>query len=230
MTIRQRSTRLITRTRRTACWCALLVGCLALPGCNAVVLVGYLIGGPPSIEPDFDATTGNSMTAKGVTVAVVCYAGNDLQLTTSELDKKLAKQVAFRLHQNDVKVRSPDLVQAWLDENSDWDSPAEIGAALEVDYVIYIDLSDFGLFEPDSAQLYRGRAEGMVSVFQMDEDGHGDSIYSKEIVSKYPLKVARSTQETSYARFKKEYFSRLSEEIGRLFYPWYNGDNIGAAG
>ena len=95
MTIRQRSTRLITRTRRTACWCALLVGCLALPGCNAVVLVGYLIGGPPSIEPDFDATTGNSMTAKGVTVAVVCYAGNDLQLTTSELDKKLAKQVAF---------------------------------------------------------------------------------------------------------------------------------------
>ena len=133
--------------------------------------------------------------------------------------------VAFLLVPWGVGTVSAEIV--WI---NDWDSPAEIGAALEVDYVIYIDLSDFGLFEPDSAQLYRGRAEGMVSVFQMDEDGHGDSIYSKEIVSKYPLKVARSTQETSYARFKKEYFSRLSEEIGRLFYPWYNGDNIGAAG
>ena len=32
-----------------------LVAMTLLPGCNQLMLLGYLIGGPPSIEPDFDA-------------------------------------------------------------------------------------------------------------------------------------------------------------------------------
>ena len=51
---------------------------IGVSGCNYVVLLGYLIGGPPSISPDFDEMTGTSLTDKDVIVAVVCYAPKEV--------------------------------------------------------------------------------------------------------------------------------------------------------
>lgn len=203
-----------------------IAAALGLAGCNYVILAGYLIGGPPSIEPDFDALTKKSMTAKDVTVAVVCYAPTEIKWDFDAVDTEVAKYVTYRLHQHEVQVVNPDRIRAWLDENSDWDEPSEIGSAFDVDYVIYIDLEKFSLYEENSANLYRGRAEGMVSVFEIDDFDGGEKIYSKELTSRYPLAVPRSTSEVTYSSFKRQYLSRLSEEIGRLFYEHYHGDDI----
>jgi hypothetical protein len=92
--------------------------------------------------------------------------------------------------------------------------------------VVYIDMHAYSLYEESSHNLYRGRAEAVVSVYEMADDGSGDKIYSKEITSQYPLRAARSTSEVSYTSFKKQYLSRLSEEIGRLFYEYYEGDDV----
>ena len=62
----------------------------ALSGCNYFILAGYLIGGPPSNEPDFDASTQKSMTDFGVTVAVVCYAPVELKWDNNKIDQELA--------------------------------------------------------------------------------------------------------------------------------------------
>jgi hypothetical protein len=201
---------------------------LTLCGClKPLIFFGYLLGGPPSIEPDFDTMTKKSMTAKDVTVAVVCYAPLEVKYDFSAIDHELAKYLSFRLVQHKIKAAKPDLVRAWLDENADnWDEPSEIGKALGVKYVIYIDLSSFNLWEENSHNLYRGRAEAVVSVFEMDDDGEGHKIYSKEITSQYPTVAPRASTEVPYATFKQQYLSRLSEEIGRLFYEHYNGDDI----
>ena len=207
--------------------CLTLLACLfVLPGCNYFVLLGYLIGGPPSIEPDFDALTNKSMTARDVKVAVVSYAPTELKWDFDKIDQELAKYVSHRLGMHKIKFINPTRVQAWLDENPDWDKPEEIGEALEVAYVIYIDLHKYSLYEENSQNLYRGNAEAMVSVHEMDEDGTAEKVYSKEILSQYPLRAPRSTAEVSYTSFKREYLSRLSEEVGRLFYEYYSGDDI----
>ena len=60
-------------TRRR--WLALAGVCLSLvlmAGCQQFVILSYLIGGPPSIEPDFDKETGICLKDKKKTVAVVC--------------------------------------------------------------------------------------------------------------------------------------------------------------
>jgi len=207
----------------------LLAAVPAMSGCNYVVMLGYLIGGPPSIEPDFDLMTKKSLTDKDKTVAVVCYAPTELKWDFDEVDLEIAKHVANRLFLHKVKVVDPDRVRDWLDKHEDWDKPEEIGAAFQTSYVIYIDLHKYSLYEENSANLYRGRAEALVSVFEMDESGEGEKIYTKEITSAYPLAAPRSTSEVTYARFKKEYLSRLSEEIGRLFYEHYNGDDMADA-
>ncbi len=113
-----------------------------------------------------------------------------------------------------------------MDKNPNWDEPEEIARAFGVTYLVYIDLKKYTLYEKNSQNLYRGRAEAMVSVYEIDEAGDGERIYSKEILSKYPIRAPKSTYEVTYSTFRRLYLTRLSEEIGRLFYEWYNGDDI----
>ena len=53
-----------------------------------------------------------------------------------------------------------------------------------------------------------------------------EKIYTKELTSRFPLEVPRPMSEVSYNLFRQQYLSRLSEEIGRLFYEYANGDDI----
>lgn len=196
-----------------------------LSGCDQVALIGVLLGGPPSIEPDFDKQTGKGLDDPNVTVAVVCYAPTDMKLDYPKIDAELAAGVAVRLFQNEIKVAHPDLVRAWIDEHPDWEHAEEIGQAMQATHVIEIELSSFDLYEPNSTNLYRGRTEAYINVFEMDESGHGERIYSRELNVVFPTEVPRPA-EVPLTTFKAEYLSRLSEKIGFLFYERFSGDLI----
>jgi len=206
---------------------ALVVVFLLMTGCfKAILAIGYLVGGPPSVEPDFETQTKESLTDKDVVVAVVCYATKDIQFAQPNIDKNIAKFVTHRLNQHKIKVVNPDAVSAWLDKNPEWDSPAEIGEALGVTHVVYIDLQEFSLNAAESTYLYRGKTDALVTVTKMEKDGSGEPIYSKDINEKFPLGGPRSTYETTPYKFKAEYLSFLSEQIGWLFYERFNGDRM----
>ena len=212
---------------RILCCLSLL---LVTPGCNYVILLGYLIGGPPQLQPLFEKETGKSFTDKDVRVAVVCYAPDELKYQYDNIDLILSQSIAQHLSvKGKVDVVRPDKVRTWLADNRDWDTPVEVGAAFDVSYVVYVDLADFSLYERDSANLFRGRCEAIVSVYEMKADGTGRPIFSRDLTSAYPTQVPRSASEVSYDTFRMEYFTRLSDEIGRLFYPSLSGDDIGNA-
>ncbi len=196
-------------------------------GCTSGMLVGlgYLIGGPPSIAPIFDQQQGFSLKDDDKKIAVVCYAPKELKFDVDDVDAEIAKQVAYRLNNKGMKVIAPAVVQHWLDHNDDWDSPAEIGVALEADWVIYIDMEEYSLYEKGSTKLYRGRTSAMVEVYDMS-DGAGHEIFAHELTSTYPLRQAASTDDIPKQRFKSLYMSYLGEEIGKIFYPHYAGDSI----
>jgi hypothetical protein len=204
----------------------LLLAAGSSTGCAYVVTLGYLLGGPPSIEPDFDKMTKKSLTDKGVKVAVVVFCPDEIRWNYTDADKDIAKFIAFRLHEHHVSVINPDRVQEWLDQHEDWDRPEEVGQATGATHVVVVDVHKYNLYEENSHELFRGRAEVMVAVHHMNKDGDADKIYMKELTSLYPLQTPRSASDLSYDRFRKQYLSRLSEEIGRLFYEYYNGDDI----
>ena len=203
-----------------------LAGLALVCGCNYVVGLGYLLGGPPSIEPDFDRMTNKSLSDKDVTVAVACYAPTEVKFSNAEVDREVAEFVSYRLHEHKIKVRRPEQVRAWIESNPDWDKPEEIGEGVEVTHVVFIDLSKFGLYEPDASHLYRGRAEAVINVVEKQPNGDWNEIYVKELISVYPLAIPRPTSQESFSTFKRKYLDRLSEEIGRLFYEYYNGDDL----
>jgi len=218
-----------TMTRRTSLWLAsaiVVTITIGLQGCAQFALLGLLIGGPPSIEPNFDAQTGESLKDDEVTVAVVCYAPTELQYDYPKIDAEVSSAVAYRLAEHGINVVHPDYVKAWIDENADWELAEELGDALKATHVIDIELVDFSLYQENSHTLYRGRSEVYISVVEMQEDGSGEKIYSTELDSRFPTQVPRSTNDISYIQFKREYLSRLSELIGWEFYERYNGDMI----
>ena len=199
--------------------------CCLLTGCNQIVLLGYLLGGPPSIEPDFDLKTNQSLAKKGKKALVLCYAPKEVKWDFDSVDRELGRQIAHRLKNNHITVINPDYVHAWLDEHDDWDKPEEIGHDLEVDYVVFVEISEFGLYEQGSSDLYRGHSETLITVYEMD-NGEGNQIYTKEYVSKFPTLQPVSAADQSYYDFKNHYLSRLSDEIGRHFYEHFAGDDI----
>lgn len=223
------ATRLAFRRSPRGAWVLLSAAllCLANCGCSYLLLVGLLVGGPPNIEPAFEVETKESFTDKDVTVAVVCFAPDKVRYSFEDIDQELAKHVAYRLHEHDIKVIMPQRVKEWLDQNRDWDRPEEIGEAFKCTYVVYIDLNDFTLFEEGSTTLYRGSSEAIVNVYKMDStDGTGEKIFSREKISKFPKLRPRAASEQSYNTFKAEYLSQLSNEIGQFFYEYYIADEL----
>lgn len=221
-------------SRRPSFWRAIgVVVCMALAlstsGCAQFVLLGLLLGGPPSIEPDFDAETGLSMAKKDVKVVVVCYAPTELKWNFPSIDDEVAAQVSYQLFAHGIKgCIEPDYVRAWVDQHPDWEMASEIGKAFDATYVIEIELESFSLYEEgNTTSLYRGKTVGFVHVSDMTQDG--ERIFSKDLDFAFPTKVPRSAYDQSLISFKREYLSRLAEKIGFMFYEHYSGDMIGWA-
>ncbi|MEZ6133236.1 MAG: hypothetical protein R3C59_31600 [Planctomycetaceae bacterium] len=202
---------------------------LVVPGCNYFILLGYLIGGPPQLQPLFEKETKKSFTDRDVRVAVVAFAPDDLTKFHDNIDQMLSVRLSALLYKHKIEVINPDAINAWMVNNPDWDSPTEIGADFDVNFVVYVDISEFSLYEQDSTSLFRGRCEAIVSVYEMETDGDGRRIFTKNVNSVFPIQIPRSASDISYETFRHEYFFRLADEIGRLFYPYGNGDDIGHA-
>lgn len=205
-----------------------LVLAIVQSGCQGVMLLGYLIGGPPMTDPDFHHRTNKeSLAGKNKSTVVYCYAAKELKWDNEAVDYEIAKHVAYRLMSKDIKVVDPDRVQAWLDKNDKWRKTAEIGKAFKADYVVHIDVKDFSLFEANAQNLYRGRADIIINVVKMDDDKKdGNVIYTNPLKSFFPLRAAVDSNQMSFAEFKKHYLSALSDEIGKLFYSVATGDDI----
>lgn len=199
-------------------------------GCSQFVVLNYLLHGPPTVEPDFDAETGQSMSNPDVTVAVVCFAPKELQWKFPKIDEQMAGMIARQMGKNHIKVIEPEFVRAWVDENPDWEKAEEIGKRFQTTYVVEIELADFSLHEGNSTTLFRGHTEAYVHVVEMTEDHEsGERIFTKEVDFVFPTRVPRSSYDTTLMQFQKEYLSRLGERIGYLFYERFNGDMIGWA-
>ena len=229
LSVSTNSARLSSQSTTRRRWGWLVGACLSLflmAGCQQFVILGYLLGGPPSIEPDFDKETGLSMKDKDKTVAVVCFAPKEMLLEFPHIDHEIAAHVSYQLGENKITIIKPDYVSAWVQSHPKWELAEEIGREFKADYVIEIELSEFGLYEGTSTTLYRGRTEADIHVTEMDQAGHGDRIFSKELDFHFPIRVPRSSSEQELLPFKREYISRLSEKIGWMFYESFNGDTI----
>lgn len=165
-------------------------------------------------------------------VAVVTYMNLDTQVEMGRLDQELTEGVARRLFdefgekKGAIEVVRADKVARWQDEHPDWISfePVDIGKALKVDYLIYLEVDRITMYEdgPNRA-LYRGQAAVEVAVTRI-EDGRrafGKEVVTIEFPRDRPIPV---TPEVPPQRFRKEFVRRMAERISWLFIKHDSGD------
>jgi len=179
-------------------------------------------------KSDFQSKTRQSLSGRKKTTVVYCTASNELKLDHDAIDFELAKTVAYQLSINKINVVDPDRVSAWLAQNTEWKKTAEIGAAFDADFVVHIDVKDFGLQNENKsdlfqgraeAHLFRGRAECIINVVKMDENKKdGQVIYTKPANSIFPIRGTVDPKTMFPSEFKERFLSFLSGEIGQLFY------------
>ncbi len=164
-------------------------------------------------------------------IAVITTADYTTQVNTVHFDQDLNEMVARKLFEGfdgDRKTRHIKVIKAgkvakWLDEHPNWRSldPVEIGRALDANYIIYLELGAVAYYEDGPTKfLYRGKADVGVTVFRVDEQDGDIVLQRQDLHFEYP-KGARPipVADVPLSRFRKEFLTRLSDEITWYFLP-----------
>lgn len=183
---------------------------VAVGGCkSALFTAGYLIRGT-DVDAEFDGL-------RKKRVAVVCRPLVALKYRNSSVARDLAREIGTRLGRN---VRKIDLVEhdkvaEWIDENA-WDEFEEIGAAVDAEIVVGVDLERFSLYQDQT--LYQGHAN--VSIKVVDCTDGGKVLFERRLPETvHPPNAVYQTSEKQEPQFRREFVGVLADQIARHFYP-----------
>lgn len=192
-------------------------------GMNSLVMLGYLIGGPPTIEPEFTTATGIDLQRDAEKVLVLCTAPKEMKFDYDDVDQDIAKRVRQQLNTHSISAVFPDKILNAKIQNQVDKKPADVGASLGADYVMSIHVETFSLYEKGVTNLYRCRFEAKLSVTRVAD---GKVVFEKDIIDAYPIRQPKPTSEISYNRFKTLSLARISDVIGRCFFEYHASDDI----
>ncbi len=187
-------------------------------GCTSLATTAaYLIKGT-DVDPDFGGLEEKK-------VLVVCRPATSLTFQDSEVARDLAREVSRLLAANVKKVEVIEhrKVADWLDNNYDWSEFAEVGEAFDVDFVVGIDLGDFGIYQGQT--LYQGRADATITV--CDCKAGGKEVFEKPMPqSLYPPSGGVESSSMPEKQFRRRFIGIVARQIACHFYPHDPRDNF----
>jgi hypothetical protein len=204
---------------------------LALPtGCvNISAMVSKMILGDPQIAASFRQRTGVTLSDKH-TVIVYCTAPTTVLDDHASVALDLQKQLSQQMGRRGIHVVSPNEVSRAVDDNGGRADHAFLARKFpEADYIFTISLGAFDCEEPNSPNLFRGFASGMIRGYEAkgEEAGsrHAIQIFEQEFQVEHPTHpVPRDS--ISPSTFEKQFLDRLSNELGHFFYDFRTSEII----
>jgi hypothetical protein len=139
--------------------------------------------------------------------------------------RELSRRVGEVLTQkvDEVTLVREDKIEQWRDVNG-WNAIdfASMGQSVKAEKVLAIEVTNMRL--RDGATLYRGRADVVIKVFDVET---GNIEYTKSLDEyTFPTVAGQYTSETTEARFRRLYLTMLADEIGRSFHPYDMSDRF----
>ena len=203
---------------------------LALGGCSLGVMAGKMFKGEPLRQAEFLSMTGTDLGKGKHRIAIVCSTPSSVESDLSSLNLDLIDGVTRRLKVHGVDVVDPDQVAKWIDDNGGVvTDPAAMANAFDTEFIAWIDIDSFSLKEDETSKLLRGRTNGFVRVYQVQEVGNSKvalSAFNSEFTSIFPSHQPISDLSRSKLSFQKEYIDRLCSELAIKFYDHRPGENF----
>ncbi len=152
-------------------------------------------------------------------IVAVITVSDTSQYTNDTAARDLSRQVGELLTKKvkDVKLVRQDKIDGWRDVNG-WDALefAEMGTSLGAQKVLEIELTNLKL--RDGATLYRGRADVLVEIIDVET---GTVEFTRRLDEfTYPINAGQYTNETTESRFRRMYLGMLAQEIVRSFHAY----------
>lgn len=210
---------------KTPCTCGIVQAAmlaavaLALSGCGIPNLIAY-----PFAERDATRAVPAEYDLTAERLLILPYAGHDMLFESPSLGYDIGQRVASQIYDNlrgRVKVIvNPAQVEAYQQRRLDWPSMpvAEIGREFGATKVLYIEMRRFTIMEERSANLYRGRAEARVQVYDSSPGGGGEMLYDGEAEIEFPDDRPASTMEISETQLRQITLGFFAREVVRKFH------------
>ncbi len=193
---------------------------LSLSGCNLVAPIGGVMENikrdtPVEVLAEYEGLSGKSF-------AVVVLADRVIQSEYPEVVARLTIEIAERLKKETTAtayVPGKRMLQYQFD-NPRWVSlsPGELGKALGVQRVVYVELLDYRLNDPGNAYLWKGIARATVGVSEVDGASPDDLVLRKPLSVRYPDDDGYGQQDMQRVLVNTELSRRMIDRVSWLFY------------
>lgn len=193
---------------------------ISLSGCNIVAPIGGIMENikrdtPVEVLAEYEGLSGKSF-------AVVVLADRVIQSEYPEVVARLTIEIAERLKKETTAtayVPGKRMLQYQFD-NPRWVSlsPGELGKALGVQRVVYVELLDYRLNDPGNAYLWKGIARATVGVSEVDGASPDDLVLRKPLNVRYPDDDGYGQQDMQRVLVNTELSRRMIDRVSWLFY------------
>jgi len=208
--------------RRAVAAMALIVAA-STGGCvNISAMISKMVLGDPQIDASFKQQTGVTLDDKHP-VLVFCTAPASVADDHSSIAYDLQKQISNRMELHKIKVIESSRIWRAVDDKGGRTDPQSLATMFpEAEYLIMINLGGFDCVEPNSPNLLRGYAGGIMrgyAVRASDSGRFASQIFEKEFQVEHPSHpVPRDS--ISQNTFEKQFLDHLSDELGRVLYDF----------
>lgn len=200
-------------------------------GCRFNVAVLRTILGDPLVTSQFESRTTVDLADSEKRLLVLCTASHAVTGDEPALPIDLAAGVSSRLNLHGINVVNGDDVARWIDENGSWDDLSALGQEFKADYIAVVSLDKLTYREPNSNNLFRADAKGMLTIHELHQLGP-DKItraverYRSPVNEQYPSSAPISSDLSSEAIFRKQALDHVCTVIARHFHDYHPRDTI----
>jgi hypothetical protein len=199
----------------------MILAMLTLPAasCNLLTPLAVLIEPTKRVEPEFDKLPGKKVAVLVWTEPATLF---DYPHTRFELATFIGDKLYAELGGRDsgTAIVDPRDVEDFIQKRpaAQIDPPA-VGKQFDADYVIYLEVLQFQLRDPNTPQFLRGRIEASVSVHDVHADAGSQRRYDL-ITAKceYPDEAPVALTATNSPLVREATYRKFAETVARKFY------------
>ena len=201
-----------------------LAASMVLPGCSLGVMAGKLFFDDPKMKSVFRKSTGTDLTKGEKTILIACSTSHQILSKYPGVRIDIVDKMSRILDTHHVKVIPADDVATWFDDHGEWGDFTELADEFDADYVMHIDLKSFAVVVPDSPNLLQGKAEGRVSMMEInvvgkDKDKKKASVVVERSFSvMFPTTYPVPRESRSEEMFTENFLDSISRQLARMLY------------
>lgn len=188
----------------------------SIAGCNWLMPLIFLEH-KERIPAEFDKLDGKR-------TAIVAWAAQETLFDYPHVRMELNLHIADRLW---THLDKPDLIDGRTIEDhlerslSNSVDPEEIGKKFDCDYVIYLELLEFQMRDPDAPDFLRAKIAASVTVYDMRVDPDEPRQFELAAVTAlYPEDLPLLFNDTNAVVVRKQAYEKFAEMVARKFYDY----------